>query len=494
MRIAIFIIFILIGLSAQNQNLRRINLDISAEFPPGEVVDAKTVELNGKDVRGNLFYPGVYQLKIAEPGFATINKSLVISDEEFSFVIREVLRVKPRKIEIKITYDIEPPDYLENYKVVLTLLNEASVVKYVKSNDIIKPGIYLLRITKPAYQTVEIKQYVWPDNNPYMIEQKLYAKRVPINALITHDVKPSDNLESYFVSIVSKKTRALLMAPEKIRPGKYDLKISQPGYKTVQKVLDIKPSEKLFLVKEKLIAKKRPISFEFIVTNGGCLQDACKVIDLKTQQKIGFRDLFKPGQEMHLRFKFDSYKDLEVKIILPPGEGPYSHFNKGIALVHLYPICFTVRRCIEIMDGFEYECSFTIDGQIPEDIHIKKERGFRCFYYTLMVLSKAKNFRAYIGYKYTQVDLKNFHQGMMIEQPNNISVAKLIEHLDRIAKNESYNTSLNVIKKLLKNSPSRKILKQLTNRNQLITYLKTWKLNTTERSQLQLLIKDIIKN
>ncbi|BBM84421.1 hypothetical protein [Candidatus Uabimicrobium amorphum] len=495
MRKGVIFLIVLVSIYTQETNFRSITLDITTEFPIGENIDPKVVELDGKDVRQNLFPSGIYELKIIEPGFLSICKSVTIPPGDSPFVIRETLRTKLRRIDIRIIYDVEPPNRLKTYKITMSPLAQRSIQREVRKGDTIKPGSYLLRISQPMYESIEVKQHVWPDNRTYVIDQKLFAKQVPINFQISHDVNPPDSLGPYSVWLMSKKLRVLFMGGEKIRPGKYDLKIFQPGYYTIKKVIDIKPSEDLFLVKEQLIAKKRTICFELLVINGGCLQDASKIINLDNQKEIGFRDTFKPGQRIHLLYKFRRYEDFEISTILPPGEGPY-HFKRGIALVHLHPLEFTVRHSTKMMDGIKYEYTFTIDGKTLQDIHIKKEKGIGRFYYTLMI-PKGKIFRAYVGYKYMEIELKKFRSGMSIKKPNRISVIKLIEHLKKVGEKDGDNASLNVVIKLYENSDDKEMLQQLSRSDikELVTRLKSLKLNKPkEQNQLQKLIDHLTQD
>jgi hypothetical protein len=115
-----------------------------------------------------------------------------------------------------------------------------------------------------------------------------------------------------------------------------------------------------------------------------------------------------------------------------------------------------------------------------------------------MVPPKAKNFRAHIGYMFLQRALARFRSGMSISRPENLSVPKLIEHLDRMAKGErGRRASLEVMEKLLKGYRNRKMLKQLhnTERDQLISYLESWKLGPAQdRVRLQVVVEAINKN
>lgn len=477
---------------------REIELDITGDFPVGERIDPEIVALDGKDAREHLFKPRKYELEIQQPGYIPLRKNVTIEPGNEPYLIQEVLATKPRKVDLNITYDIQPPSHLAPYKITMAPLDKPTEEKEIKPGDIIKPNSYILKIVKPAYETIEVKQHVWPDDRPYVIDQQLRAKQVPININITHNVEPPSNLPAYQVSLISKKTKVLFLVTEgkRIRPGSYDLKVTQPGYSFgAIKTIDIAPSEDAYLINESLLAKNRQISFEMVDEKTRSLVDAHEVIDLKTKKKVEFRDEFEPGKKVNFRVKFKKYQTVSTTTMIPPGEGPYI---LPVPLVELQPLEFTIRKNTEKIDGIEYQYNFSVDGKELEDHHIKMEKGIGRFYYTVMVPPKAKNFRAYIGYMFLQRALARFRSGMSISRPENLSVPKLIEHLDRMAKGErGRRASLEVMEKLLKGYRNRKMLKQLhnTERDQLISYLESWKLGPAQdRVRLQVVVEAINKN
>lgn len=491
---ALFLTIWLILIASAQQSLVNIQLDIKGEFPIGESIVPDVAELNGKDIRQNFFLPGKYQLKIAHPGYIAIEKEVTILNETKTFLIQEILSTKPRKVVVKITYDLPPPKHLAEYKIIISPLDKLQDERKLHSDDMIKPNSYLLKITKPAYEIIKIKLHVFPDERPFILAQKLFAKQVPISANITRDVPAPDDLPPHSVLIFPHRVKILLMAPERIRPGTYDLEVSQPGYYTIKKEFTVLPSEKNFVIREKLIAKKRTLSFDFVKMGDGCLQEACKVINVDRQEQIGFRDEFKPGQKLHLLCKFKHYEDYRVAVVIPPGEGSYNPLAEGVALKHLQPLVFTVAYNQEAIDDILYEYTFSVDGQFLEEHHVKKEKGIGRFYYTIMAKQKCDIFRAYIGYKYTELKLQKFRSGMMLEPPGDISCTKLIEHLRTVRNKYNDDTAIGIVIKLLKNPDSREMLKRISSLEveQLVKYLKTWKLLTShQHEQVEQLIDNL---
>lgn len=133
------------------------------------------------------------------------------------------------------------------------------------------------------------------------------------------------------------------------------------------------------------------------------------------------------------------------------------------------------------------EYTFSVDGQFLEEHHVKKEKGIGRFYYTIMAKQKSDIFRAYIGYKYTELKLRKFRSGMMLEPPSYISCARLIEHLNSVRNEHDDDTAISIVARLLKNSDSRKMLKRISSAEikQFVNYLKTWQLLPDQHKQVE---------
>lgn len=477
---------------------REIELDITGDFPVGERIDPEIVALDGKDAREHLFKPRKYELEIRQPGYEPLRKNVTIKPGNEPYLIQEVLSTKPRKLDINITYDVPAPSHLGAYKITLSPVDNPNQEIEAKVDGIIKPNSYMLRITKPAYVTYEKRIHIWPDDRPFVISHRLEAKQVPINLNIAHDVDPPANLPPYQVSLISKRTEILFLVTEggKIKPGSYNLKVSQPGYNFgANKTIDIPPSENPYLINESLLAKKRQISFQMLDKDTQTLVESSEVVDLATKAKVTFADKFQPGQTSNFRVKFKKYQTVDTTTTIPAGEGP---FALHVPLTKLVSIEFTIRKNKENVNGIEYEYTYSVDNKPLEEHHIEQEKGIGRTYYIVMVPPKAKNFRAFMGYMFIQRSLARFRSGMGLGRPENISVPKLITHLDRITTKDERGrrAALEVMEKLLKSFRNRKMLKQLhaSERDQLISYLESWKLGTAQdRVRLQVVVEGIKK-
>lgn len=322
---------------------------------------------------------------------------------------------------------------------------------------------------------------------------------------IVADEKSQHHLRKVSIDITSSYTnekinaqvflnKELIAHEQQLKPGNYQLQIQHSGYTTLHKEITISEGSESFLIKEKLHAKPRQISFELFYTrhSRGC-PDAHEVIDMNTGKKVEFRDEFKPGEEQCFAVKFKQYQTRIVKAILPPGEDPYI---LQVPLIELYPLEFTIRKNSAVVDGIEYKYQFRFDNEPLEKHHIKIEKGIGRFYYTVMRPENAKNLRAYIGYKFLQRSIARFRSGMSLGRPENLSVPKFIEHLDIVAKKELGRLgSLQVVERFVKGFRHRKMLKQLdeTQKDLLMNYLNSWKFDDEEhRVRLQKVIAKIL--
>ena len=278
-----------------------------------------------------------------------------------------------------------------------------------------------------------------------------------------------------------------------VKPGSYQLQIQYIDYTTIHKDITILASNEPFLIQETLIAKPRQISFEPIPINSfTCFVDAHEILDGNTGQKVEFRDEFKPGKEQCFIVKFKKYETQVLKTVIPPGEGPYV---LEVPLLELSQLEFTIRKNSVELDSVEYQYEFRFDDKPVEKHHMKMEKGIGRFYYTVMMPENAKSFQAYIGYKFLERSIKRFRPGMSLSRPENLSVSKLIEHLDIVAKRDLGRLgSLEVMERFLKGFRHREMLKKLddTQKDLFVSYLKSWEFSNEEnRMRLQKVITEI---
>ena len=485
MRAFVIFLSLLVYINSQSFSKYEIQLKITGDFPKGVYISPQTITLNGKDIRKHTFPPGNYKLYIAEPGYFSLSKKIIIPLENKTFAIQEVLTTKPRKVAFNITYDLPPPATLAPEVITLTPISDTSQQK-IEIRDMIKPNTYRLRITKPAYETIDMKQHIWPDDRPYVIDQKLRAKQVPISFEITHDIPPSPQEPYYRVSIISKKTHVLYLTDDLypvIRPGLYDVKITHPGYHTIAFDLEILPGTKP-IIKKCLIAKKRGIAFDtHSDTKLYTMFDAVSIVDLKTQRQLTHKDKFQPQQRLHLQVKFKRHATIEKIVDIVPGEGKQ--------VVKLRPqLLRTVLFSTKIhMDKHLY-CE-TNYGKV-EDHHMQRTPGkFSCSY-QVMVPARAKSLRIAHKYFFSEIPIVSKEIPVIemlaveIKAPtfDKISIHMLILYIQDLITNNKALKALIVCEDLVAKHSKKLSICDQQHKELLIRYLEKWKVNwEKQRSQ-----------
>ncbi|BBM84348.1 hypothetical protein [Candidatus Uabimicrobium amorphum] len=308
----------------------------------------------------------------------------------------------------------------------------------------------------------------------------LSAQYVQVKIDITHDVAPPQS-SSHPVAFIDAKTQIhrLLTNNRKIFPGVYDIKIKHPGYETVYRKQQ-QVSGPVFVVKEKLIAKKRQISFE-PTPHIGCAPCPYTVIDMQNQQKVElFRETFAPGKFFHFKILFKAYKTVEVKGVLPVGED--LHIVK-IPVTRLNPLEFTIRKNKKVIDEIPYEYHFTVEDKLLEAHHIITQKGIGRYYYTVMIGKSAALFRAYLGYTFVDKPLKDFRNGMNIGRPNQLSITRFIAHLQKVyALKRDDAVLVEIIENFFKEERNRNMLKRCSKEDvaKLLDYISTWKVENAQ--------------
>lgn len=314
------------------------------------------------------------------------------------------------------------------------------------------------------------------------------AQQVQIQLDISHDIAPPPNFHSYSVTFTNTKTqvRYLMVSNKKIPVATYDISIAQPGYHAI-KLKKQHVSSPAFLLKEKLIAKQRRISFEpehYGIRFSGFIRD---VINMKNNQKVIYYDTFAVKQPFHVKILFGKCKTIEIKDIMPVGEGAYV---VEIPIIPLKWQDFAIRKDKAVIDQISYEYEFVIDGKPLEAHHIKKEQGRGRFYYTIMREKNATLFRAYLGYKYSEIPMKKFRQGMNVYRPDHLSIIRFIVHLQKVYSiKHDYKVLARIVEHLLKGYRHRKMLKKCSEEDiaKLLAYMTTWKIAETQELQQKIL-------
>lgn len=455
---------------------REIDPFITGDYPQGERIDVEVFALNGKDVRENTFKPGSYQLDIQQAGYVSLKENLVIQPAEGPYRIERVLVTKPRLIKEKISYDVAMRESPENqpYKITMAPIDKPTAEKVTKEGDMIKPGSYIMRITKECYEPVESRKHIWPAEQPMVLEQQLVAKQVTLKVNIVYDIEPPAGLDPYSVSLIDKVSSIPRFVPDggKVKPGSYYLDVQRPGYSFGPKVdIDIEPSEQPYHINKKLLAKPRRISFDMV---DQLTKSMVPAFEIQINGKpVSFSDTFQPGSQIDLMVKFKQYKTVRKTTSIVPGEGPVV---EPVPLKPLTKYEFNVKANTMTIDGVKYDYELYADADPIEAHLIQMEKGVGRVFYSIWAEKEAKNLKVFCGYLFTQREMEQLRLGVGIM--NSIHIPKLIEHLETKSKGErGRREALEIMEQMLSKYDTKRMLKQCapTEIDQLMQYIEGWK-------------------
>ncbi len=489
--VIVFISLVLSLLSAQTVP-REVEAVISGDFPPGERIDPDVISLNGKDAREAAFKPGKYKLDIQHPGYASLKEELLIPPGKGPFLLERILITTARSLKEKISYDVKPPENLAPYQITMAPVEKPKSEKIVKEGDMIKPGLYILRITKEAYEVIETKKYVWPAAKPFVIENQLIAKQVQFCLNVVYDIEPPANLAPFKFSLIDKLTGIpcfVYFRGKKVRPGAYFLYIQRPGYKFGPRLeIEILPSEQPYRITQKLFARPRRLAFEVINSSGNILVSAQQI--LVNGNPVSKDQTFLPGSEVMLELRFARYQTVRKQITIIPGAGP---FIVKVPLVALKAYGFYLTKPYRVFDGIKYNYRFYADSKKIED-HLSvsaKERSR--FYFQIWVHPQTKNLKVAAGYMFALFPVDKHR--LRVVRMANIDVAELIKHLERKSANGGRSQALQILEKMLESPRCRHRLKLAgaTAIDQLRQYVKTWKdlFQTKEQVKAKILLNTL---
>lgn len=437
----------------------------------GDTFTPEIMTLNTLPVDVNSFMPGEYTLEIQNPGYTSIKEVVEIEPSPDLYRIERTMVSKPRLVKEKVIYDIPPPEKLPPHKITIALLDKPEVERVIKDGDTLKPGTYLIKVNKQAYEQTSVKKSVQPLEEPFTLEAEVYAKQVLLNISITYDIQPPPNLPPCTVTLVTPpplQTKLSVVDQNRIKPGGYKLEIQRPGYYGgPSQDIYIEPSEAPYPISRDLKAKPRQLSFQMVDPKDGSLVPAHEI--LADGKKVGYDDLFQPGTEIELTAKFIKYKTATSRVKIEPGEGP---FIAPITLERLVKRDVLTARSEEIYDGIKYPYILYEDTTKIEAHHLISESGGGTrVLYTLWTDSKSQKLRVVAGYMYTEKPISNPGS---ISTLNSISIEMLLEHLETKKKSGSTDTEiLDIVSKLLQRPNTSSMLKANNKDNQkLIDWLK----------------------
>ncbi|BBM83387.1 hypothetical protein [Candidatus Uabimicrobium amorphum] len=120
-----------------------------------------------------------------------------------------------------------------------------------------KPGRYFLRIYKSGYKPIEEQITIFPDDKHYVIKKEMVSLRRTL-VIDTDDDYQGNKIKPDVISL----DRQNIDEGHKVKPGEYTLTLNKVGYYPIEKVINVNPSGKAFIVKGQFNAKPREVQFK----------------------------------------------------------------------------------------------------------------------------------------------------------------------------------------------------------------------------------------
>lgn len=482
---------------------RPIDLRITGDYPPDEPITPEVAALSNKEIKQDVtFKPGKYIFEIVHPGFIPLKEDIVIIPGEDAYFIERVLTSLPRTLEEKITFDVKPGDDLEKHKITLASADAPTKETVHQGGDKIKPGEYILRITKQAYEPIEKRFFIWPSPDNQEVKEEMISKQVEVLINISYDVKPPATLTEYTVSVIDRNNIPKKVEHgNKIKPDQYKLKVDRPGYSFGPvKSIYIAPSEKSYQISEKLTAMPRPLSFSMLDAVTNELVPAYKIINTANSQEVTYKDLFPAGKEVNLTVKFKTYKTVNKSFYIEPGEGPYVA-NVPLTKLKAYEFAVThlgkdkKRPPYTELDSIEYEYAVYVDTQELEEHLLEKVMApGNKWYYTIQAEQNANDLQVFGGYLFAQ---KSIQRPGPVPPFDSINVSRLTDHLTKVRKTEGKGVKglIEVMEVGLRATSWRRMLAKCASKDidQLITFLESIPGDDTERMRIKAVIDLLTK-
>lgn len=236
---------------------RMVILNITVDYPAGKQIVPDSVLMNGEPFSEGMVQmsksmkPGRYSMAISKAGYNPVKKEIVIPAGSSDYIIKEQLFTMPRLVTYRL-YDAEKKD--KELVPDRITLNNAPVTQ----SNTFKPGNYRLFIQTQGYPDVLEDIQIDPGVEPYRIERALVASTRIIKYELTGD---------YSGDIIKPKEISLNGLPiaeegSSFAPGSYQMAVYIPGYERLVKKVEFGASKDPFIIREKLVSKKRKVSFK----------------------------------------------------------------------------------------------------------------------------------------------------------------------------------------------------------------------------------------
>lgn len=242
--------------------LRKVKLDIIAEYPPAMKIYPDICTLNGKDVASEEnFKPSEYNLIVKRAGYETVAKKIKIEPSDEPYIIREILKPKKVRVETEVRPDIVHDDPNIRPQFTLTLLdkNKDQTPLPINYGDTVNPEEYQVKIEMDGYETQIFNASINPSEQPFRINRPMEASLRTIVTDISADW-PVGPIQPDEMTLDGRP----ITKDFKVKPGMHDLVIIKDGYNPIQRQLKIGASSQVYLIKERFEAKPRLITFQFM--------------------------------------------------------------------------------------------------------------------------------------------------------------------------------------------------------------------------------------
>ncbi len=414
---------------------REVAIKVISEFT-GTEFEPEVLTLGNRRPEDDAYKPGTYEMNIEHLGYMKLRENVEILPGEGKQEFQRTLVPRKRRVLTEITYDRAPrPD---SPAPIIKLKNPATSEEYrVQDNDELKPAEYQITIEKEGFETLTARPVIDPEERAFILKYQLISKPIEILIDISYDIEPPASLPDATVTFIEEQSGAgrNVSHGKLIKPGEYSLDVGRPGYKFENKgkKLLLMPGTEPFLVKEKLFAKPRSLSFDM----------QFKTILVKASaifidgQPVKASDTFKPGQDCQLLAKFKDYKTAQKRIKVPPGEGPYvvdlelTKFS-GFEF-HIGKRFFEkdTKEPVLMLDNIRYSLEIFADNEPVESHQIFGEMGVGFYTGNFYAASDSKKMRFVQAFYFDEADAGN---EMRLPDLRRIDAHRLSEHLKAVAK------------------------------------------------------------
>ncbi|WP_372369230.1 PEGA domain-containing protein [Candidatus Uabimicrobium sp. HlEnr_7] len=414
---------------------REVAVKVTHDFmAEGDDFTPELLTLGERDiVPGEKFKPSSYELIIAHPGFAEIREKLEVEPGVGTLELNRELIANRRRLNVDLTYDVEPPQSLSLHKIRLRSLNDTEY-REVKAGDMIIPGEYQVQIEKEAYELYNGRAVIVPDDRSYKLAAELIAKYVQILVEIKYDIEPGDEakaLGGYEVTFISEDgIGRSVQHGNRIKPGNHKLEITRPGYdfRESKKVLRIRPSEQPYWIRETLNAKPRSLSFGIFDAKQNEIVEATQVLVNGTIANPNTK--FDAGVKYGFIARFKEYKTVDNSVTIEPGEGPFA-IKVDLTKYKKYQMSIGKKYHGMVLDSIKVPIEIFVDGDPLEPNHINPGDGFNLINYDFYAPKGMRSIRVVCGFYFDESLVKERFEFRDLRK---IDTTRLLEHLRGLAK------------------------------------------------------------